>query len=323
MNPTEYLQADEIGLQRAAELLAQGLCVAFPTETVYGLGADATSPKAVADIYSAKQRPSFNPLIAHLPSAEMAFEQGVFSEDAKALATAFWPGPLTLVVPISATSTVCDLARAGLTSVGLRVPDHPVAKAILEKVALPIAAPSANSSGHVSATSAPHVLEDLNGRIAAVVDGGSTNVGVESTIIDCTGTEPGLLRPGGITREQIEAVLGKKLAHRPPVSAKPMAPGMLTSHYAPLTGVRLNATSFGPREAALLFGKDFQAPDALISFNLSESGDLAEAAGNLFSALRTLDEAGADCIAISPIPNSGLGEAINDRLSRAAADKTA
>ncbi len=323
MTQTEYLTPDETGLTRAVALLRAGLCVAFPTETVYGLGADASHDQAVAGIYAAKERPSFNPLIAHLPSLEKALEQGIFSHEALTLAKAFWPGPLTLVVPVCATTTICELARAGLSSVGLRVPNHPIAQKLLAQVDLPIAAPSANSSGRISATAAPHVLEDLHGRIAAIIDGGETPVGVESTILDCTGEQARLLRPGGISREDIEAVLGRRLEAQAPVSNKPLAPGMLTSHYAPRAAVRLNATDIHPHEAALLFGEiePTGVEQALKITNLSPTGDLQEAAAHLFSALRLLDTSGATTIAVAPIPNTGLGEAINDRLNRAAAER--
>lgn len=324
MVQTEYLEARETGFARAVELLRAGLCVAFPTETVYGLGADGSNAKAVARIYEAKERPSFNPLIAHFGNAEAAFEQGIFNDDAVKLANAFWPGPLTLIVPLVPESVVCELARAGLPSVGLRVPSHPVAMEILRRVALPIVAPSANRSGRVSATSGQHVREDLHGRISAILDGGETDVGVESTIIDCTGSQPRLLRPGGIPNHKIEKVLGKSIGHKPAPSAAPLSPGMLTSHYAPRASVRLNAISIKPGEAVLLFGQQLMpgADEALASDNLSPSGDLTEAASRLFSSLRRLDSSGAGTIAIAPIPMHGLGEAINDRLERAAADRS-
>ncbi len=324
MTQTEYLGADDASLSRAVILLRTGFCVAFPTETVYGLGADASNPEAVARIYAAKDRPSFNPLISHLPNIDAALAQGSFNDDALALAEAFWPGPLTLVVPAHAGTTVCDLARAGLNSVGLRVPDHPVTKAILDMADVPIAAPSANSSGRISATSANHVLSDLSGRIAAVVDGGETPVGVESTIIDCTGENPRILRPGGIPREDIEAVLGRPIAGETPISEKPLAPGMLASHYAPRCPVRLEATHIEKGEAALVFGPNVAPPgikQATAIINLSVTGDLVVAAANLFSALRQLDEKGVTAIAVTPVPKTGLGEAINDRLSRAAAPR--
>lgn len=323
MVQTEYLKADEPGFMRAAALLRSGLCVAFPTETVYGLGADASNATAVARIYEAKERPSFNPLIAHFKSTEAAFQQGIFNDDATKLASAFWPGPLTLIVPMAADGVVCDLARAGLNSVGLRVPSHPAAIDILRRAGTPIVAPSANRSGRISATSAMHVQEDLSGRISAILDGGETNVGVESTIIDCTGPAPRLLRPGGIPNSEIEAVLGKPLGHKPPPSITPLSPGMLTSHYAPEADVRLNAVSIAPGEAALLFGEQrmFGLDKALASENLSLLGNLNEAASRLFSSLRRLDNSGAKTIAVAPIPRDGLGEAINDRLERAAAER--
>lgn len=321
MIQTELLETSEEGFARSAEMLRQGQCVAFPTETVYGLGANASDAAAVARIYAAKERPSFNPLIAHFSSAEAAIAQGRFSQDALALAAAFWPGPLTLVVPVGDQTGICDLARAGLPSVGLRVPSHPVARELLRRVNFPVAAPSANSSGHVSATSAEHVLEDLRGRVAAVLDGGPTDVGVESTIIDCTGPVLRLLRPGGISREQVEQVIRKPLGERPAPSAVPLAPGMLTSHYAPEAVVRLEASEVFPGEAVILFGPVSPpgTEQAAAIENLSPSGNLEEAAARLFAILRKLDAAGVATIAVAPIPRTGLGEAINDRLQRAAA----
>jgi L-threonylcarbamoyladenylate synthase len=318
---TERLTGDAAGIARAAAILRRGGLVAFPTETVYGLGADATSAEAVAGIYAAKTRPRFNPLIAHLPSAEAAMRQGVFHADASRLAEAFWPGPLTLVVPASGHCTVSDLARAGLESVGLRVPAHPLAQALLEAVGRPVAAPSANRSGRVSPTDADHVLADLEDRIAAVLDGGSAEVGVESTIVSCLEDRPRLLRPGGLTREAIEAVIGRALA--PGGGSKLIAPGMLASHYAPRARVRLDAQEVLSDEAALLFGpaQPRGLAEASMVLNLSEAGDLREAAARLFSDLRLLDACGAPTIAVSPIPDSGLGEAINDRLRRAAAER--
>jgi L-threonylcarbamoyladenylate synthase len=316
---TERLEPDETGVARAADILADQRLVAFPTETVYGLGADATKAEAVAGIYAAKARPRFNPLIAHVADLEAARREGVFDADALALAGRFWPGPLTLVVPAAPSGRVCDLARAGLDSVALRVPAHPLAQALLGQVGRPIAAPSANRSGRVSPTTAAHVLSDLDGRIDAVLDGGATAVGLESTIVACLG-EPRLLRPGGLAREKIEAALGRPLL-APADEAGPRAPGMLASHYAPRAKVRLRAKRIEPGEAALLFGS--VAPVGLNGaqavLNLSESGDLSEAAVNLFGHLRALDASGADTIAVSPVPGRGLGEAINDRLRRAAA----
>src|SRR6478735_12006705 len=240
MVQTERLSADEPGLARAAAILLGGGLVAFPTETVYGLGADATRAEAVAKIYAAKERPRFNPLIAHVDCLASAQVQGVFHGTALRLAEAFWPGPLTLVVPVAPTCTVSDLARAGLDSVGLRVPAHPLAHALLERTGRPVAAPSANRSGRVSPTDADHVLSDLDGRIDAVLDGGSSQVGVESTIISCLGGPPRLLRPGGVPREAIEALIGMKLDDPRPEPGAPIAPGMLASHYAPRARVRLN-----------------------------------------------------------------------------------
>ena len=321
MAGTERLAADEAGLARAAAILRGGGLVSFPTETVYGLGADATNAEAVAGIYAAKERPSFNPLIAHVSSVEAAHIQGFFDQTARRLARAFWPGPLTLVVPAAPTCTVSDLARAGLDSVALRVPAHPLAHALLEQAGRPIAAPSANRSGRVSPTDADHVLGDLDGRIDAVLDGGPAAVGIESTIVACLGGAPRLLRPGGVPREAIEALIGQRLENAPEGGSSPLAPGMLASHYAPRARVRLNAVAVEPGEAALLFGSEAlrNAETAWARLNLSPSGSLKEAAAHLFSYLRRLDASGAQTIAVSPIPDTGLGEAINDRLRRAAA----
>jgi L-threonylcarbamoyladenylate synthase len=319
---TERLGADAQGVARAAELLRHGKLVALPTETVYGLAADATSGAAVAGIYAAKERPSFNPLIAHLPDLDAARRQGLFDANALALAKAFWPGPLTLVVPVSPGYEVCDLARAGLASVALRVPSHPLAHAILQAAGRPIAAPSANRSGRVSATSAAHVLEDLDGRIDAVIDGGPTQVGVESTIVACLDGAPRLLRPGGVPSSAIEGVIGRPLILAGEAGMAPISPGLLASHYAPAARIRLEAEAPEQGEAWLGFGRE---PDRLaaisLSLNLSPSGDLTEAAANLFGHLRALDALGPATIAIAPVPMHGLGEAINDRLRRAAAPR--
>jgi L-threonylcarbamoyladenylate synthase len=303
----------------AVDLLRAGKLVAFPTETVYGLGADATSGAAVARLYAAKGRPRFNPLIAHVANAQAAHALARFSHDARRLAEAFWPGPLTLILPKAERCAVSELATAGLDSVGVRVPDHPVAHDLLAAFKKPIVAPSGNQSGHVSPTTAQHVLADLGGRIDLAIDGGATSVGLESTIVSCIDT-PRLLRPGGLPREAIERVLGHPLAvaNEPPDEA-PLAPGMLASHYAPRTPLRLNASDLRPGEALLALGAD--APNAARVLNLSISGDLVEAAANLFSHLRALDNFGARAIAVMPIPNEGLGEAINDRLARAAAPR--
>ncbi|WP_414474979.1 L-threonylcarbamoyladenylate synthase [Microvirga sp. M2] len=323
MRRTARLAAEDAGLMEAAAILKRGGLVAFPTETVYGLGADATNAEAVAGIYAAKERPSFNPLISHVDSFDAARIQGAFDETARKLAEAFWPGPLTLVVPVASTCTVSDLARAGLDSVGLRVPSHPLAHALLKATGRPVAAPSANRSGRVSPTDADHVLGDLDGRIDAVLDGGATDVGVESTIVACLGGMPRLLRPGGVPSEAIEALLGRRLEIGSEGAKNPVAPGMLASHYAPRAQVRLNATEIRPGEAALLFGA---APlqgsaQAKAQLNLSENGDPKEAAAHLFSYLRRLDASGVETIAVAPVPETGLGEAINDRLRRAAAER--
>ncbi|MDQ0470612.1 L-threonylcarbamoyladenylate synthase [Labrys wisconsinensis] len=323
---TLHLDAAPAAIARAAAILAEGGLVAFPTETVYGLGADATNGRAVAGIYAAKGRPSFNPLIAHVTGLEAARRHGLFSADAQRLARAFWPGPLTLVVPKAPGSIVSDIATAGLDSLALRVPSHPVARAILAAVDRPVAAPSANRSGHVSPTAAAHVAADLDGRIDAIVDGGPTDVGVESTILACLDGRVALLRPGGVTRAAIEAVLGHPLAEGPEGAAEaendaPLAPGMLASHYAPRARVRLDARTVRPGEAWLGFGPAAPEGTPAVARNLSPSGDLAEAAANLFGMLRALDLAGTATIAVAAIPAEGLGEAIRDRLARAAAQR--
>ena len=317
---TELRKADPEAIARAADVLRAGGLVALPTETVYGLGADATSGTAVAKIYEAKGRPHFNPLIAHVPDLAAAEREGIFNAEARRLAQAFWPGPLTLVVPVAPGCSVSDLARAGLPSLALRVPDHPVALALLRATGRPIAAPSANRSGRVSPTLALHVMGDLEGRIDMVLDGGPTSVGVESTIIACLPDGLALLRPGGIAREHIERVLGHQIGTARDGGAV-TAPGMLASHYAPNARLRLDATSIEKDEAILDFGGRF-ADVQQASFDLSPSGDLAEAASHLFAFLRALDATGADVIAVAPIPHEGLGEAIRDRLARAAAPRS-
>ncbi len=319
--PAAILAPDATGVAEAARLLRDGRLVALPTETVYGLAADGSIAQAAARIYAAKGRPSFNPLIAHLPDMAAARRQGLFSAQALALAKAFWPGPLTLVVPISPDCTVCELARAGLATVGLRVPDHRATLAVLEQVARPVVAPSANRSGHVSPTSADHVLADLGGMIDAVLDAGPCPVGVESTIIACLGGAPRLLRPGGITREQAEAVVGQSLPDAGHGTSAPIAPGQLQSHYAPHARLRLDAAAPLAGEAWLGFGPDPDVSMALASTNLSPDASLIEAAARLFACLRALDASGAKRIAVAAIPRHGLGEAILDRLSRAAAPR--
>ena len=314
---TRVMKADNDVIEAAARCLGQGGLVAFPTETVYGLGADAGNGEAIARLYAAKGRPSFNPLIAHVGSIEAARRLAYFDPAADKLTAAFWPGPLTLVLPKRPEGGVADLALAGLDSVAVRLPAHPVAHALLAAFKGPVVAPSANCSGHVSPTSAAHVLADLRGRIDMVIDAGPCPVGVESTIVACLG-EPTLLRPGGLAREQIEGVLGHTLAMAPIADDAPLAPGMLSSHYAPKARLRLNAEAAHPNEALLAFGP---APAASVTLNLSPHGDLIEAAANLFSHLRALDASGAQRIAVMKVPHEGLGEAINDRLKRAAAPK--
>ena len=314
-------------IARAAELLRAGELVAFGTETVYGLGADATNARAVASVFDAKGRPHFNPLICHYPSADAAFADVEAPEIACRLAAAFWPGPLTLVLPRRVTCPVALLAGAGLETLAVRVPAHATALALLRAVGRPVAAPSANRSGQVSPTTAAHVLEALDGRIAAILDSGPCAVGVESTVLDLTGRRPFLLRPGGATREAIEAVVGPVQRGVSPATAQGGAtlrsPGLLVSHYAPTQPVRLAATQVSADEALLAFGPPL--PGAGIVFQLSATADLSEAAANLFSGLRTLDAEATrlqlSLIAVMPVPETGLGLAINDRLQRAAAPR--
>jgi L-threonylcarbamoyladenylate synthase len=318
---TRTMKADALTIAEAARTLAAGGLVAFPTETVYGLGADATNGQAVARLYAAKGRPSFNPLIAHVTDAGAARRLARFDDNAERLAAALWPGPLTLVMPKTHDCPVAELATAGLDTIAVRVPDHPVARALITAVGRPLVAPSANRSGHVSPTSAAHVAADLGGSIDLIVDGGPTRVGVESTIIACLAEQPVLLRPGGIARTAIEQILGGAVgAPGPALSDAPPAPGMLASHYAPRTRLRLDADAVAPGEALLAFGPDLPrgASQAVAVFNLSPGGDLVEAAANLFAHLRALDRSGATAIAAMPVPPEGLGEAINDRLARAA-----
>ncbi len=314
---TDLLSATETGIAEAARLLAEGALVAFPSETVYGLGGDARSDVAVARIFEAKGRPQFNPLIVHVANMEAARAIAVFSDGAERVAAAFWPGPLTLVLPLSETSGLSPLVTAGLDSVAVRIPDHPVARSLLTAFGGPIAGPSANPSGKVSPTRAEHVMAGLSGRIAAVIDGGACPVGVESTILGMT-DGPVLLRPGGIPAEALEACLGQRLASGGD-AAKPSAPGQLASHYAPAAPVRLGVTEPEPGDFWLGFG-----PDALMAdLNLSPTGDLVEAAANLFHYLREADARASGTIVVSPIPETGLGRAINDRLRRAAAPRPA
>jgi L-threonylcarbamoyladenylate synthase len=302
-------------LARAARLLRAGKLVAFPTETVYGLGADATNARAVAAIYAAKSRPRFNPLIIHVPNAAAAARYVMFDKRAQALARAFWPGPLTLVLPRRKDCPVSWLASAGLDTIAIRVPDHKVARALLRHARRPVAGPSANRSGRISPTDAAHVAESLGARVDLILDGGPCRVGVESTVLDLSGKRPMLLRPGGVPREAIARVIGKvALPRKAPKTLK--SPGQLASHYAPLARVRLNAKTPRAGEAYLGFGTYNAA-----GLNLSVRGDLAEAAANLFAMLRALDARRVRTIAVAPIPRHGLGAAINDRLTRAAAPR--
>jgi L-threonylcarbamoyladenylate synthase len=308
------------GITAAVAALKRGELVGIPTETVYGLAADATNAKAVGAVFLAKGRPRFNPLIVHLPTLAAAQAIATLDRSAEALARRFWPGPLTLVLPKRGGTGIADLVTAGLDTIAVRVPGHPVAQALLRAFGGPIAAPSANRSGHVSATDAAHVVADLGNAVSVVLDAGPATIGVESTIVGWHAGAPVLLRAGGVPRGAIEKVLGKGLAA--PAAGAVAAPGMLASHYAPRATLRLNVTDVKPGEALLAFGstppKD--ADRAVATVNLSETGDLAEAAARFFGALRALDDKAA-AIAAAPIPDDGLGEAINDRLRRAAAPR--
>ena len=302
----------DVSVKLAGRLLRQGRLIALPTETVYGLAVDASNGDAVANLYAAKGRPSFNPLIIHVPDLEAAKAVGQFDEMAENLAAAFWPGPLTIVLPLQKTATIHPLALAGLDTVALRLPAHETARAVLKEAGCPVAAPSANPSGKLSPTTAEHVYEGLGEKLALILDDGPTSVGLESTIV-VTGEAPAILRPGGVAREAIEEVLGIPV----PVvdGGKVIAPGMLKSHYAPNAYLRLEAREKEDGELLLGFG-NIEA-----DLNLSKTGDLAEAARNLFGHLRALDAQNPERIAVSPIPQEGLGEAINERLKRAAAPR--
>jgi len=330
---TEILAPDPAGIARAAELLGEGRLVAFPTETVYGLGADARNGRAVAGIFEAKARPRFNPLIVHVTGLAAAEQLVALPETARRLAAEFWPGPLTLVAPMRAEAQIADLVPAGLATLAVRVPAHPLARALLTAFGGPVAAPSANPSGQVSPTTATHVTQALGGRIAAVLDGGACSVGLESTILGFDGDRPDagpvLLRPGGLAVEAVEAALGcaVSLDHGAAITA----PGQLASHYAPGARLRLDSARPEPGEAWLGFGPD-PTPDSTPdsggitgpALSLSPTGDLAQAAANLFTHLRALDAmlARGGSIAVAPVPQHGLGRAINDRLARAAAPRS-
>ena len=324
---TELLPDTEAGIGRAAELILAGELVAFGTETVFGLGADATRDRAVAAIFTAKGRPHFNPLICHYPTAKAAFAHVIANDAARVLAEAFWPGPLTMVLPRHIACPVALLAGAGLETLAVRVPALPSALALLRAVGRPVAAPSANRSGEVSPSTAAHVMQGLSGRIAAVLDTGPCRVGLESTVLDLTGPRPVLLRPGGVAAEAIEVLVGPVGRPIPPTVAEASrglrSPGLLVSHYAPRLPVRLDASDVAANEALLAFGEPL--PGAGCVFNLSEACDLTEAAARLFTGLRWLDaegvRAGLSRIAAMPVPAIGLGLAINDRLQRAAAPR--
>jgi L-threonylcarbamoyladenylate synthase len=308
--------ATQEAIRHAAEALARGDIVAFPTETVYGLGANALDARAVAKVFAAKERPRFNPLIVHVPGLGEAEKYAVLTDTARMLAQAFWPGPLSLVLKKRPASGIVDLVSAGLETIALRAPAHPVAQALLAAVQLPIAAPSANRSGRISPTTAAHVEAELDERPAMILDGGPCPLGIESTVVAVLGDAPALLRPGALAREAIELVLGAPLAAAT-ANHRGASPGQLETHYAPSTPLRLGAVSVAPNEALLAFGGDVPA-GAHATINLSASGNLEEAAAKLFAALRDLDRSGATAIAVMPIPAHGLGEAINDRLQRAA-----
>lgn len=321
MPQTVTLVPDDAGIARAAALLAKGEAVAIPTETVYGLAADARNGTAVAGIYAAKGRPAFNPLIVHLPDTAAAARIAELGPQAQALAARFWPGPLTMVLPLRPDAGIASLVTAGLATVGIRVPAHPVAQRVLRVFGGPLAAPSANPSGRVSPTTAAHVADaqtGLGGRIAAVLDAGPCAVGVESTIVGWSPDgRPVLLRPGGVPADQIEAALGLPLLRPDPAAdsaddRSPTSPGQLASHYAPRVALRLNVTDPKADETHIAFGPG--------PFTLSATADLVEAAANLFYLLRRADEIGRP-ISVAPIPDDGLGEAINDRLRRAAAPR--
>lgn len=311
------LPASPSAIERASQLLRAGKLVAFPTETVYGLGADATDERAVAAIFAAKGRPRFNPLIVHVPALAEAEAVAVFDARARSIAAHFWPGPLTLVLPRRAGGGVALLASAGLDTVAVRAPAHSIAQALLRAAGRPIAAPSANRSGRVSPTEAGHVIVELGDGVSLILDAGRTPIGLESTVLDLSGEAPGLLRPGAVTLEQLTEFLGPIA---PAAVGPPRSPGTLPSHYAPSLPLRLEARAARPGEALLAFGPDTPAGFAETLW-LSRDGDLAETAANLFAMLRRLDQPRFTGIAVTPIPEHGLGRAINDRLRRAAAPK--
>jgi len=321
MTSSPIFPSNSESITRAVALLREGKLVAFPTETVYGLGGDATNDKAVAAIYAAKGRPQFNPLIVHVAEARALDTLIEWNETARLLAAQFWPGPLTLVLPRKKDCPVSLLASAGMDTLAVRIPSHPVAKQLLAEVARPIAAPSANISGKLSPTTPLHVAESLGDKVDMILAGGKSEVGLESTVVDLVSPTPRILRPGGVTKEQLEKVLGRIDVATD--SAAPLSPGMLSSHYAPDLPLRLDASSAAADEALLAFGPDTLIKGGAMRLNLSAKGDLNEAAANLFVMLRQLDQPRFHVIAVMPIPDVGLGAAINDRLRRACAPRNA
>ena len=322
MSNAAIIQPDPTNIARAADLLREGKLVAFPTETVYGLGGDALNDKAVASIYDAKGRPQFNPLIIHVADIAALDDLVLWNDNARLLAQQFWPGPLTLVLPRKPTARVSLLASAGLDTLAVRIPSHPVALQLLKAVGRPIAAPSANASGKLSPTTPLHVAESLGDKVDLILAGGKTQIGVESTVLNLTTARPTLLRPGGVTKEQLEHLLGHIDDASHSSSNTPASPGMLASHYAPNIPLRMNAESAAADEALLTFGPDMLVKGGGMRLNLSPDGDLNEAAANLFAMLRQLDQATMKAIAVVTIPNTGLGLAINDRLKRASVPAT-
>ena len=315
------LPVNDQSIACAVVLLREGRLVAFPTETVYGLGADATNGRAVAAIYKAKERPNFNPLIVHVAETSALNSLIEWNDDARLLAAKFWPGPMTLILPRKKTSPVSLLASAGLETLAVRIPSNADAQKLLRAVGLPLAAPSANASGKLSPTAPEHVAESLGDNVDLILAGGPSQIGVESTVVNLTSPTPMILRPGAVTKEQLESALGRKISLFEPTSADPDAPpspGMLASHYAPHLPVRLNAKTVNDSEAFLAFGDDHSVVGGAARLNLSPSGDLNEAAANLFAMMRALDKSPYSGIAVAPITNTGLGVAINDRLRRAA-----
>ena len=306
-------------IDEAGWLLRKGKLVAIPTETVYGVGANANDGRAVGRVFDVKVRPRFNPLIVHYPDPERAWEDVVFNDHAERLADAYWPGPLTLVLPRCANAPVSLLASADLDTLGIRVPDHAVARAIVGAAGVGICAPSANLAGEVSPTTAAHVAESLGDRIAMIVDGGACRIGVESTVVDLSGQHPTMLRPGGVTQAAIESLIGP-LAEPETQNTGPKSPGRLQSHYATKLPIRLEISAVRPGEALLAFGPH-QIEGAAVELNLSPAGDIVEAAANLFAMLRALDREEYRGIAVMPVPDEGLGQALNDRLRRAASPR--